>query len=353
MCIQNRHRKVDTYRPGWYEPEREMSLPEWARVLDQLQSFRPWISITGGEPLLYQEFQGFVSEAKGRQLPVDLTTNGLLLEKHARFIAKSGVEIVYVSLDGPEPVHDRIRGLDGAFRRSLSGLRALVKARETVGGGGPIIVVNCTMTRSNLQVLDRMVPVAAEAGADLLQFIHAMFDTPENVARHNAVLSPDWARGQDIDLLAPSKPQGEFYESEITEAEIPALRAALTRARARAKNAVNLKVLPHLGPGLLKPYYLDLNFPFARGCRALWTLCIILPDGTVSPCHHVIAGSVRETPLMDIWNGRTMSRYREAVVKGLFPSCARCCRRGFTPEWGASPEVPPPAVAERASGERP
>jgi len=361
MCVQNRHGDADTSLPSWYDPDLEMPLRRWTPVLDQLRPFRPWISVTGGEPLLHGEFRRFVSEVKGRKLPVDVTTNGLLLERHARFIVDSGVEIVYVSLDGPETVHDRIRGLEGAFRSTLDGLRALVEARSAGGWGGPIIAVNCTISRSNIRLLERMVPIAAESGADLLQFIHAMFDTPENVARHNAVLCGEWAREHGIDLLPPSKPEGEYYESEIGEADIPVLRESLAKARQRAEHVVNLKVLPDLDPGLLAPYYLDMDYPFAAGCRALWTLCTILPDGTVSPCHHVIAGNVQDAPFLEIWNGRTMSRYREAALGGLFPSCARCCRRSFMPKPGASVvpvgAVPPsetlwPGISRPAEGSR-
>jgi MoaA/NifB/PqqE/SkfB family radical SAM enzyme len=329
MCVQNRHNPVDKSRLQWYDPELEMPLEIWTSVLDQVLSFRPWISVTGGEPLLYPGFQEFVTEAKKRKLPVDITTNGLLLADHARFIVESGVEIVYVSVDGPEDVHEEIRGLTGAFRRTAAGLRALVEARQANDNAGPLIAMNCTISRANLHVLDQMVPIAVEAGVDLLQFIHAWFDTKENAELHNSIMCAEWAHKNSIDLIEPSMPLGEFYENEIGEAELPTLREALHTARKQAENVMNIKMLPDLGDDALGPYYLDINYPFAKDCKALWTFCKILPDGTVSPCHHVIAGNVKNTPLLDIWNGRTMSRYREIVARQLFPACARCCRRGF------------------------
>ena len=38
----------------------------------------------------------------------------------------AGLEELYLSLDGPPPVHDRIRGREGAFDRAVAGVEALL-----------------------------------------------------------------------------------------------------------------------------------------------------------------------------------------------------------------------------------
>ena len=38
----------------------------------------------------------------------------------------------------------------------------------------------------------------------------------------------------------------------------------------------------------MEPYYLDLTHAFPQECNAPWKGCRILPDGTVSPCLHLV-----------------------------------------------------------------
>ncbi len=93
-------------QPSSGKPNTTMA---FLRLMDQVKAFRPTLFVTGGEPTLYWEFEGFVREAKQRRLFMHLATNGLSLEKHAAMLVEQGVEFVTVSLGGrrgvdrPEP----------------------------------------------------------------------------------------------------------------------------------------------------------------------------------------------------------------------------------------------------------
>ena len=135
---------------------------------------------------------------------------------------------------------------------------------------------------------------------------------------------------QGLDLAPPSIPEGEYYESEITPADLPVLLDQLREVRRLAKDRLKLLFLPNLPPDLLEPYYLDLAHPFPQECNAPWKGCRILPDGTVSPCLHLVAGNIAAQPFAEIWNGPKMRRFRQIISRRLFPGCARCCSRSFT-----------------------
>jgi len=90
-----------------------------------------------------------------------------------------------------------------------------------------------------------------------------------------------------------------------------------------------LVVLPGLSDVTLHAYYFDMDFPFEQTCNALWKVCKIAPDGSVLPCLHLVMGNVARQSLADIWNGSPMVNFRKLVRQGLFPGCARCCRRSF------------------------
>ena len=329
MCMQNRHVTVDKAKLSWYDSGQELPLSAWVNLINEIAIYRPWVSVTGGEPLLYPDFTKVIQALKEKKLPIDLTTNGLLLKDIAEFLVEQRVEMIFVSVDGPEDVHDEIRGLKGAFQRTIAGIRALVEARAKQKGYGPVIAVNCTMTKSNLHIIDQMVSLAVSLNVELLQFIHPFFNTRANAEKHNRMFSPKWAKAKGLNLVPPSLPEGEYYESELSEDDLPIMIDGLEKARRQAKGRIALKVLPHLSYDLLHPYYLNMNYPFSQTCKALWTKCRVLPDGAVSPCLHVVAGNITEQPLLELWNGPQMSRLREIIAKRLFPACDRCCNKKF------------------------
>lgn len=329
MCEQHRHTSGSTGL-SWYDPRRELPLSEWINLLDQVASFRPQLYLTGGEPTLYSHFAEFLQAAKQRGFMVHLQTNGTLLGRMADKLVNQGVEAVTVSIDGPQEIHDAIRGQEGAFEKTAAGLRALTAARDRARRPGPIITINCVISKASMATLDQMVPLAQELGADILQVQHTIFNSAANVQLHNQMLSPEFAAEQGLDLIPPSIPEGEYYASEITAADMPFLLDKLAKIPNLAKGRVKQIFLPNLPSELLESYYLDLNHPFPLECNAPWKGCRILPDGTVSPCLHLSVGNIAFQPFAEIWNGPKMQRFRQIISQRLFPGCARCCSRSFT-----------------------
>jgi MoaA/NifB/PqqE/SkfB family radical SAM enzyme len=329
MCEQHRHSNDRPTGLSWYQPERELPLSAWTGLLDQVASFRPRLYLTGGEPTLYGDFPGLVREAKKRRLPVQVQTNGTRLAELAEFLVAQGVEMVTVSLDGPEAIHDRVRGQKGVFRRTAAGIAALAAARRRLKEPGPLLIINCTISKANLAGLEQMPPLALDLGADLLQLQHTIFNSAANVTRHNRLVSPRWAQTHGLEVALPSIPEGEFYESEIGPEDLPLLQERLRQASRAARGRLKLAFLPNLPLDRLESYYLNLNYPSLQVCKSLWKGCRILPDGTVSPCLHVAAGNITETPFREIWNGPRMRNFRRVIGRNLLPGCARCCNRSY------------------------
>ncbi len=330
MCRQIRGGQDVPENRIWYDSQRELPLEAWVALLDQAAAFRPWLYVTGGEPLIYPHFKEFVQEARRRHLTVQLQTNGTLLAPVADFLVRQGVVAVTISLDGPPDIHDAIRGIKGSFRRVQEGVARLLAARRRHRSPGPVLSFNCTISKGNLERLPEIVPLAIELGGDVLQFQHTMFNSPEKVARHNAWLAPERVRALGLDMAFPSICEGEYYHNEITPADIPRLQESLRRARELARERLKLVFMPDLPDELLAPYYLDLDHPFVEGCDFFWKTLRVSPDGTFSPCLNFRAGNITAQPLAEIWNGPSMRTLRQLFSKQLLPGCARCCQRHYT-----------------------
>jgi MoaA/NifB/PqqE/SkfB family radical SAM enzyme len=79
------------------------------------------VTITGGEPLVFRDFDDLVAAIDPQKFYINCDTNGWLLdEKRAQHLKKIGVDRVQLSLDSfNADEHDRFRGVKGAYHRAL------------------------------------------------------------------------------------------------------------------------------------------------------------------------------------------------------------------------------------------
>ncbi len=139
----------------------ELDTEECKRVLDSVAArFKPIMIFTGGEPLLRPDVYELIGHAKSLGLRPVLATCGTFLTKEiATKLKESGIERISVSLDGPdEASHDKFRGIPGAFKASLAGLKAATEA-------GLAFQINTTVTRVNVQQLEQILNLAVSLGA--------------------------------------------------------------------------------------------------------------------------------------------------------------------------------------------
>jgi MoaA/NifB/PqqE/SkfB family radical SAM enzyme len=110
----------------------ELSAEEIARVAGSCGSLL-WLSFSGGEVFLRDDLPAVVAAAARGTRPaiILLPTNGLLPERvreaTAEILAtcRESTVVVKISLDGPPALHDRLRGVPGAFDRALETHRGL------------------------------------------------------------------------------------------------------------------------------------------------------------------------------------------------------------------------------------
>ncbi|NCC23903.1 MAG: 12,18-didecarboxysiroheme deacetylase [Deltaproteobacteria bacterium] len=104
-------------------------------IIDDLADFgAPVILFSGGEPLVRADLTELAHYAVDRGMRAVISTNGTLITKaKAAELKEVGLSYVGISLDGGEAVHDRFRGVTGAFRRALDGVRNCQEAGLKVG----------------------------------------------------------------------------------------------------------------------------------------------------------------------------------------------------------------------------
>lgn len=105
---------------------RELPLEQVVRLLEEffrMQGLR--VLLSGGEPLLYSEFERLNEYLGEYPLRKVLLTNGMLISEER--LMSLNVEEVQISIDGLESSHDAIRGV-GSYRKAIDGIRLSLNA---------------------------------------------------------------------------------------------------------------------------------------------------------------------------------------------------------------------------------
>ena len=261
------------------------------------------VTLMGGELLLRPDWVQVAQVLRDGGTQVVIFTNATLVTpEHITQMVSLEPRTIGTSLDGGcAAAHDRIRGVPGAFDRTLAAIDRLQEAGLRVG-------VITTLTRRNLFQLPALARMFAGRG------IHWQVQ----------VASAGGDRLEDDDILLPL----EFYF------------VALTIARLR--QTYPWSVLPVLGAHDIG--YFSTRLPSLRVPGQVWSGCSagrdtlgIHSDGRVKPClslpDETVVGSVRQHSLTQLWTGETLSSWRRPPTR--YGACAGCphgerCHGGCT-----------------------
>lgn len=286
-----------------------LSTAALCRILDELaEAGCAKVHFSGGEPLLREDLPSLLAHATRLGMKANLTTNGTLLDgERARALVEAGAHSVSFSLDGPDArTHDSLRGVSGAFRQTLRGIRALTKARDRAGSRLQLRL-NVVLTRHNYRRLPEIIALAWELG---MAEVHPM---------------PVDDRVDD-----PSHCLGEKEIAHFNTCVVPL--AADMRRRAGFS----------LAPHLLTPFGTTeadaaecARGHYARGyyeshlCYAPWLHLFLTWNGDAYLCCMARGktpplGNARECSVRALFNGEAYRAMRQQFVRERPKICRRC-----------------------------
>ncbi len=253
--------------------------------------FSPSVNITGGEPFLRKDLFDVLTSFIDGGFDAYLLTNGILIDSEkANRLSRAGVKGVQVSIEGPEEIHDSIRGRN-SFTASVRGIKHLLDA-------GLEVTLNATISRLNAEHLVDMIRLASGLGVQRLGFSR---------------LVPS-GRGRSLsDEMLKTREVRKLYEkvfSIVPENGLEIVTGDPVASQFR-----------------YNPEETGLeNIPLG-GCAAGISGLTIMPDGTVVPCRRlpVPLGNVRKDSLREIWSSsKVLNDLRtRSMYKGKCGSCTK------------------------------
>lgn len=248
----------------------ELTVKEIKALIDELADLGVLsITFTGGEPLLHPFIGELMEYARKKPLTVILFTNGTLLTPEIVEKLK-GLQVyrVITSIDGPDPeTHDTLRGVRGAFEKTIQGVNLLKEA-------GIDVFINVSITRFNYKKIK-----------DILHLI-----TDLKVKGYRLWPVTFSGRGSEQDI---------FLTTEEFRAVMEAVREFEFEVLGKQKEEV---------------YYTKKVRNCGIGSNSLTIKC----NGVVTPCaifdEDVSLGNVRTHSVKEMWNSRLLNRLRAITV---------------------------------------
>jgi MoaA/NifB/PqqE/SkfB family radical SAM enzyme len=224
----------------------------------------------------------------------------------------TGIHKLMVSIDGPPDVHDRIRGVNGAFRNAVDGIQKLRSRNERIkiGINYTISNYNYGYLRQTLELLEK------EVGWDSFLFAHMSFVTEEMAQSHNNLYKDH--RSSDVNMSGV----------ELADVDTRILCSQISNIKERYKGR-DIKFYPDIPLAKVQTYYRNPSvFVMPPRCVLPWISVNVASNGDVivlNRCQMPSLGNLCRTPLEKIWNGRAYRDFRLRLKKaGAFPICGRC-----------------------------
>jgi radical SAM protein with 4Fe4S-binding SPASM domain len=135
--------------------QEELTTEEIKKLLDELASMGSlWLLITGGEPLLRQDFEEIYIYAKKRGLIITLFTNGTLIdEKIIKLLLKYPPFYLDISIYGAtRDTYEKVTRVQGSYDRCMNGISKIVNAGIKLN----LKTMALTLNKHEIEAMDRM-----------------------------------------------------------------------------------------------------------------------------------------------------------------------------------------------------
>jgi radical SAM protein with 4Fe4S-binding SPASM domain len=316
-------RCMHCYQNASHPSSDELSLDEQLAIVDQMaQAGVSMIVLSGGEPLTNPNLWKLIERIRRYEIAISIDSNGVLMDNDVvESLKRAGVESVELSLDSIDPrAHDRFRGLDGAFEKTLHALDLCAEA-------GIFTTVATTTTALNCQDSRKLISLARNHKANRVVFFDLI-----PAGRGRNIEGLQLSRHQLLDLMALVKQQSSTNEIEVFT-ELPQFVVYSSTedehsASDHAKRTLSIErftvstFFDCTGRDSLYRKYA----PYLGGCPAGRIYCNIQPNGNVTPCmfmpEYPVAGNLKSQSFQEIWNSETLEALRNRnLLKG---KCGQC-----------------------------
>lgn len=272
----------------------ELCFEDCCRLIDEFADFEVGqLILSGGEPLIRKDFFDIAEYAASKGIMIQVATNGTLIDEHAaEKLANIGAR-AQVSLDSSVPViHDDFRQSSGSWKRTVDGIKLLVRA-------GVPVTLAAAVTTMNVD----NIPELYELGKELeVQTFRILPFVPSGRGKGAFDLEVKPKRMRELTEFLLSKRYSDGPEIAPMEFEC------------------TFQPIPEQG--------VETNPDTRIGCDGAIGYCTVTSKGDVLPCNYFEGAdveNVKDRSFRWIWdNSRFLNYFRSLKASDMKGKCSRC-----------------------------
>lgn len=260
-------------------PTGNLKMNGFTGLIDQLKSKTSYLTFYfQGEPYLNPEFLDMVRYASINGLITSTSTNAHFLnDENSKKTVESGLDRLIISIDGADQKTYEAYRKEGSLDKVLNGTKNVIKWKNKLKSSSPQVVFQFLVVKPNEHQMASIKAISKEIGVDRVVFKSAQIYDYKN----GSELIPD--------------------------------NVEYSRYKKNSDGTWNIKN------------------KLLNQCWRMWSSCVVTWDGNVVPCcfdkdaKHKL-GNAFSTPFVDIWKGRSINDFRQALLKGRseIDICTNC-----------------------------
>jgi MoaA/NifB/PqqE/SkfB family radical SAM enzyme len=318
MCAQwSQEGYMQKRKPNDSYSGRIVAFESILKVVDEVQEYGAPLIIRGGEPLLYPRIMDLLAYIKSKGMSLSLETNGVLLNKYAESLVKLKIDYMIISVDGPEEIHDYVRGVNGTFAKLREGLQELEKHENKYGYKIPR-GITCTISRYNYQGLGEMADVVRSLGVDIICIVPYYF-IPEKQGF-------DYEKKMREEFSCEAFSWRGFHQEE-SGVDVDQFLIQLDEFKSKLGEVQSYPYMAFTDDEYREWYSKSDTTVHQVRCNNIWGLLDVQPDGNVNFCvdfPDYAIGNVEDGTLHQIWHSDQARKFRELRTEKEMPICFRC-----------------------------
>lgn len=280
------------------------------------------IKIVGGEPFMRSDILELVSFWNKAGKKIALQTNCTLLTERIIKELKNykNIAAFLISLDGPESVHDKVRGVPGAYKKMMNAAHLI---RENL----PRVKISIfgMILRDNLKDVYDLIDVCQKEKFGSLNLIFEQVYNEEDVEKTKKIFKNvfNWS---DADFRLNTQIRNPIFENSFNS---DFLRKELRKIRNYGfKKKVFINFVPF-------NFYYNLPEYFnEKEPRKIFCMKLLNPEFRVNQKGDAVwcdvieksFGNLTEKTPDEIWLSEEFQKFRKFLFENSLPICRRCCK---------------------------
>jgi Predicted Fe-S oxidoreductases len=308
--------------------QHSLNLADWKRLTDELAAHQiSSVILRGGEPFLFPDIIELLEYINSKGIFISIDTNGTMLKKYASDLVRIGNIHITISVDGPEEIHDKVRGMKGCFRKIQEGVDRLMKIEKNSGRN--ISRAICfTISPYSVSGLGKMPDVARSLLINTLVIVPYNY-IPSTMGTRYAKELKDHFNSTAFSWTG--------FHHENSGVDLNEFQKEYRKYIAGLDGIRNYPYMV-LSEEEYRTWFRNPAIPIdSPQCTNIEKLIDIQPNGNANFCVDTpdyTFGNVKNSSIEAVWNSEKASRFREYRRKNRLSVCYRCVSKYMSENTG-------------------